>query len=156
MKRAMIFATLAVTAIIVLSLVGCGSAGPGQLARMASATDLKSGIWDVHSTVRDEQNVTLDEFLGVTGAVTGSIEFSSEGEWDDHGVFAITLLDATGAPVGNGLAGTWTHQPGGIVTLTGANMTGVWGAVIMDEGGRLVLRRTEDDGATRQIAFNPR
>ena len=155
MKRAMVSAALVVSAIIVLALFGCGSTGPGQLARIASATDLKSGVWDIHSTVQDEENITLGAFFGVAAAATGSIEFSSVGQWDSNGTFTVTLLDATDAPVGNGLAGTWTHEPGGSVTLTGANMTGVWGAVIMDEGGLLVLRRTEDDGTTRQIAFSP-
>lgn len=155
MKRAMVTVALVMSAIIVMSLVGCGSADMEQAARIASATDLKSGVWDVQSTVTDEQNVTIDAFFGTAGAVTASTEFLSAGQWDSNGTFTIALLDATDAPIGAGLAGTWAHQPGGIVTLTGANMTGVWGAVIMNEGGLLVLRRTEDDGTTRQIAFSP-
>ena len=157
MKRAMFSVALAVTAIIVVSLVGCGSSDTGQAGRRASATDLKSGVWDVHSTVQDEQNVTLGEFFAVAGAVAGSAEFLTEGQWDSYGTFAVTLLDAAEGPVGNpnDFTGTWAHQAGGIVTLTGANMAGTWGAVIMDDGGLLVLRTTEDDGTTRQIAFSP-
>ncbi len=155
MKRGMFSVALVTSAIIVVSLIGCGSSDTGQLARIASVTDLKSGVWDVHSAAIDEQNVTIDEFFGTVGAVTASTEFLSAGQWDSNGTFTITLLDGTNPPLATGLAGTWAREPSGIVTLTGANMTGVWGAVIMDEGGLLVLRRTEDDGTTRQIAFSP-
>ena len=146
---------LIASAMAVVSLMGCSSSDTGQLARIASLTDLKSGVWDVHSAAIDEQNATIDEFFGTVGAVTASTEFLSAGQWDSNGTFAITLLDGTNPPLPAVLAGTWTHELGGIVTLTGANMDGIWGAVIMDAGGLLVLRRTEDDGTTRQIAFSP-
>jgi len=114
----MLSAALVLSAIIVISLIGCGGGEDTQAARRASVTDLKSGVWDVHSTAQDEQNITLSAFFGVAGAATGSVEFLSEGAQDTHGTFVVTLLDATDAPIGAGLAGTWAHEPGGILTLT--------------------------------------